>query len=151
MTDAEYDDDLNKHVSNVVFQLGTIARLFELRAISHDASKFLQPERSVFIKVVPKLKELTYGSDEYKENLKELGTALTHHYEENSHHPEHYEDGISGMTLVDLVEMLCDWIAATKRHADGDIDKSIEINSKRFDMSPQLVSIFKNTVDMLDA
>jgi hypothetical protein len=50
------------------------------------------------------------------------------------------------MNLFDILEMLIDWCAACKRHADGDINKSIEINTKRFNLSPQLVNIFKNTI-----
>ena len=50
------------------------------------------------------------------------------------------------MTLVDLVEMLCDWAAATERHADGDIIKSLEINGERFGMTEQLATILENTV-----
>lgn len=53
---------------------------------------------------------------------------------------------INGMNLFDLIEMFIDWCAACQRHADGDINKSIEINKDRFAMSPQLVQIFKNTV-----
>jgi hypothetical protein len=68
----------------------------------------------------------------------------------NPHHPEHYSDGIDGMNLLDLVEMVCDWKAATLRHDDGDIKKSVEINQKRFGMSDQLTKIIRNTVKLLD-
>lgn len=52
---------------------------------------------------------------------------------------------VDGMTLLDLVEMFCDWKAATERHADGSIVKSIQHNKGRFNISPQLVSILENT------
>ena len=51
-----------------------------------------------------------------------------------------------GMDLYDIIEMFCDWKAASKRNVDGSISKSIEIGQKRFNMSGQLVKIFKNTV-----
>ena len=57
--------------------------------------------------------------------------------------------GVEGMNLIDLLEMLCDWKAATMRHNDGDINRSIELNTSRFNLSPQLVSIFKNTLPLL--
>lgn len=57
--------------------------------------------------------------------------------------------GIHGMNLVDLLEMLCDWKAASERHNDGNIRRSIEINGKRFEMSPQLIRIFENSVDLV--
>ena len=50
---------------------------------------------------------------------------------------------------LDVVEMLCDWMVAVKRHEDGDIYKSIEINKERFGLSDQLVQILKNTVEKL--
>ena len=47
------------------------------------------------------------------------------------------------MTLFDLLEMLCDWVAAVRRHDNGDINKSLEINQKRFNISPQLQQILR--------
>jgi hypothetical protein len=59
--------------------------------------------------------------------------------------------GINGMTLIDLIEMICDWIAAGLRHADGDIFKSIKINKERFDISDQLTQILINTAEFLNS
>lgn len=56
-------------------------------------------------------------------------------------------NGIEDMTLLDLVEMLCDWKAASERHDDGNIRKSIEVNAERFNMTPQLRRIFENTIN----
>lgn len=53
---------------------------------------------------------------------------------------------IRGMNLISLLEMLCDWKAATLRHNDGDILKSIEINQRRFGYSDELKQILLNTV-----
>ena len=50
------------------------------------------------------------------------------------------------MNLVDLIEMLCDWKAATMRHNDGDIMKSIEINQERFGYGDEIKQIMINTV-----
>ena len=71
--------------------------------------------------------------------------ALMNHYAINSHHPEFYKNGVDGMDLMDLVEMFCDWKAATERHVDGSPENSIGINAKRFELSPQLEMIFRNT------
>ena len=119
------------------------------RANVHDNTKLENPEKELFDEYTPKLKDSTYGSDEYKDHLKGLKVALDHHYANNSHHPEHYPNGINGFDLFDLIEMFFDWKAATERHADGDIIKSIEINKKRFDMSDQLCDIFSNTAKKL--
>jgi phosphopentomutase len=116
-----------------------------LRVTHHDESKLQEPEKSMFDEFTPKLRDSTYGSDEYKGFLEQMGVALQHHYDNNRHHPEHFENGVDGMTLVDLVEMLADWKAATERHEDGDLARSLEIQQERFGLTPQLVSILRNT------
>lgn len=60
------------------------------------------------------------------------------------------DKGLHGMSLLDLTEMLCDWKAATLRHNDGDIRKSIEINQKRFGYSDELKRIFLNTLPEIE-
>lgn len=56
---------------------------------------------------------------------------------------------INSMDLVDIIEMLCDWYAATHRHDNGDIGKSIEMSEKRFGINEQLSQLFRNTIDQL--
>lgn len=116
------------------------------RASIHDNSKMESPEKELFDEYTPKLASCTYGSEEYKSFLTALKPALDHHYANNSHHPEHYPNGVNGMNLFDLIEMFLDWKAASERHNDGDIMRSIEINKERFGLSDQVVDILKNTV-----
>jgi hypothetical protein len=146
MSTYDSSKDTLEHIKRVSNLLGKMAMELMCRMQGHDSSKLRSPEKEVFDEYTPKLKGSTYGSDEYKVFLKEMGKALDNHYQFNHHHPEHYQRGIDDMDLIDLVEMICDWKAATERHADGSIDKSIVINKDRFHMSEQLVSIFQNTV-----
>jgi hypothetical protein len=143
-------DETMKHKDNVKNYLLFVSRVLELKGRKHDDSKLQEPEQSIFVKYTPKLRNCTYGSKEYKTFLKEMKPALDHHYKANPHHPEYYSNGIKGMNLLDLIEMFFDWMAATKRHADGDIRKSIEINKKRFGYDDLLAQIFNNTVDYID-
>lgn len=147
MYDSTYDT--RKHINRVGLYLAIFQGFLSNRADLHDASKLLPPEKETFDRVTPLLNDLTYGSDEYKETLASMQGALQHHYANNRHHPEHFEHGINDMNLIDVLEMLCDWKAASERHSDGDIYKSLEINRKRFGISDQLYQILKNTVDML--
>lgn len=139
------------HIKRVNELLGMAARELIRRGNIHDSSKLRSPEKEKFDELTPKLKSLTYGTEEYKESLKELGIALDHHYQNNSHHPQHYSNGVDGMDLFDIMEMFFDWKAATERMDNGDILQSIEINKERFKISDQLSNIFKNTVDSLYA
>jgi Family of unknown function (DUF5662) len=115
------------------------------RVTQHDRSKLDPAEKDTFDEYSPKLKASTYGSDEYKGFLAEMQVALDHHYATNRHHPEHFANGVDGMTLVDLVEMLCDWKAAGERHANGSMARSLEVQKDRFHLSDQLLSILTNT------
>ena len=117
------------------------------RAVHHDASKWSAEEYPLFEKATPKLAELVYGSEEYKENLDLIRPAIAHHQATNSHHPEYYPNGINGMDLMDLVEMLCDWKAAGERHVSGDIHRSIEYNVVRFGIEPQLATVLRNSAE----
>lgn len=53
------------------------------------------------------------------------------------------------MSLVDILEMLCDWKAASLRHNNGDIYESINFNAKRFRMSDTMRQILINTARAL--
>jgi len=198
--------DTHEHIAQVRgLVLGVAANLIE-RAHRHDRSKLEPPEVEVFDRVTPLLKDSTYGSDEYKGFLADMGEGLEHHYEVNDHHPEHFPageghevdvgtelafhpsgdeytvasavysgcdwtargeeadvrdaaalhesenfapGGIAEMNLIQLTEMLCDWIAATRRHADGDIRRSIDQNAERFGYGEEIQSLLHNTVDAI--
>lgn len=146
MNNYDSTADTLLHIKRVNQLLTEAASELIRRANVHDNSKLESPEKELFDEFTPKLKGTTYGSEEYKEYLKELKVALDHHYKNNTHHPEHYENGVNGFDLFDLIEMFFDWKAATERHADGDIMKSININKERFGIDEQICDIFKNTV-----
>jgi hypothetical protein len=167
--------DTLDHIRTVQEYLARVVFSFHTRMIYHDKSKLESPEREVFDEFTPKLKGSTYGSEEYRQFLEHMRPALEHHYANNSHHPEHFgylecagcfkrwpkdflgpcdrcgytqlqlRPDVKGMSLLDLTEMLCDWKAATLRHADGDLRRSIEINQERFEYSDEMKSILLNT------
>jgi hypothetical protein len=117
------------------------------RAVHHDLSKTESPEREAFDEHTPTLQTLTYGTEEYRAELRAMKPAVEHHYRANRHHPQHFPDGVAGMTLVDLAEMLADWKAAGERHGANDIGlrASLEIQRDRFGLSEQLYAILQNT------
>lgn len=145
---------LEKHLADTVEHRQKVQQILasfiaELtqRSIHHDDTKFEEPEAPLFAEVVDQLATLTYNSPKYKECLEKLKPALDHHYAKNTHHPQHYQDGIDGMDLMDLVEMIADWKASTERHNTGNIDKSMEVNRTRFKIDDQLYKILQNTVE----
>lgn len=143
----DYDStaDTLKHALRVGELMGQPIMELVDRSVRHDRSKTEEPELAIFNEFTPKLRGSTYGSEEYKGYLEAMGEALRHHYKVNRHHPEHFSDGIAGMTLVDLIEMLADWRAATERHADGSLVRSLRIQKDRFGISDQLAAVLWNT------
>jgi len=142
------DDVMRETVAHVrrvgCLMLDAISNL-QHRAVTHDDSKFSPEEFESFATETPNLKGLSYGSDEYRAALSRIKPAITKHYERNNHHPEHYVDGFDGMSLLDLIEMLADWKAASERHADGSLGKSIRHNAGRFGYDEKMVGLLSRT------
>ena len=150
MTVAECQVETQKHIEHVRKYVRFMIDKIDLRGVKHDASKLESPEVEVFAEYTSKLNNTAFGSDEYYANLEKMKPALDHHYASNRHHPEHFVNGINDMTLVDIIEMFCDWKASTLRHNDGNLLKSIETNAERFNIEGQLKQIFLNTARMID-
>lgn len=148
MTDST--QDTRDHISKVQARIAEIQAALDERAALHDRSKLEEPEKSGYDQLVTRLADVQYGTDAYRAALAEGKPAIDHHYAVNSHHPEHWPNGVNDMSLLDVVEMLCDWKAASERTKQGSIASSLIHNKERFGLSDQLASILTNTVRELD-
>ena len=150
MTTAECQVETMKHIEKVRKYLRIFTDKLTARGVNHDATKLEPPEVELFAEYTPKLATTEYNSEEYKQCLTSLKIALDHHYATYRHHPEHFSNGINDMNLIDIMEMLADWKAASERQHNGNLLTSIEQNAVRFKMSDQLKQILLNTVKTLD-
>jgi hypothetical protein len=141
--------DALKHVEAVRLILSTLCSQITRRGQEHDRSKLLEPELSGYAEIIPKLKKVEYGSEGYLRLVKELSPATKHHTSINRHHPEFFDRGVDDMNLIDLIEMVADWKAASLR-SNSSFTDGLEINRKRFNLTPQLTRIIANTADMLE-
>lgn len=137
--------DLIDHKRRVGGYLQKVANALFQRAVVHDNSKFSPEEYEPYEEAFPELQKYAYGTEEFKAALRKIKPAINHHYKNNSHHPEYYEAGISQMDLLDLIEMVCDWKAASER-SQKDIFTGLEMNRERFKIDDQLYCIIKNTI-----
>jgi hypothetical protein len=147
MPKAAYDSraETLAHVHHVRDNIDVFVSAMLRRGSVHDASKLSDVEKPVFDEVLPLLKGITYGSPEWLAVVDRAAPALVHHYRHNSHHPEHYGNrGIAGMDLFDVVEMMCDWMAAARRNPEDGV--KIDYNVRQFGIEPQLASILANTL-----
>jgi hypothetical protein len=146
--EAKFDSsyDAMAHIAIIRQVVDKMVSELQLRGQNHDSSKFEEPEKSQNDYYIPLLKKVVFGSPEYTElnNRRKQDIGLLHHFQANRHHPEHFENGIRDMTLIDIMEMFCDWYAASKR-SDSDFPSGAKYNADRFNMSDDLYQIFMNT------
>lgn len=141
--------EIHDHITKVRRHLLNIAEELLERAHTHDASKFRPPEVEEYLDYEPVVETIPYGTPDNLAARVALRTpGETHHYKVSRHHPEHFQDGILGMTLVDLAEMLCDWKAASDTSGFG-LVASIEANQERFGYGDELKRVLLNTAETL--
>jgi hypothetical protein len=139
-----------KHIARVELLLHMAADELMRRGRKHDASKFTAEEMGPLAEMqalIDREGQAPFGSEEYKRRTALLKPMLEHHYARNSHHPEHYPNGVAGMDLFDLVEMFFDWKAASERGEEPAMNLSAAC--ERFKAEPMLRSILENTADRL--
>lgn len=117
------------------------------RGNEHDNSKFEPEEFPYYTAAIDDFNKHPFGSAGYNKAKESLGDAVKHHYAHNRHHPEYFDNGVNGMNLIDLLEMLCDWKSATQNHPEkpGDMRKSIAWATEKYKISPELAQILYNT------
>lgn len=147
----ETTKEILSHIGDVGVLISRIAGKLGMRIPSHDRSKFDPVEFGPLLEMTSLIRregKADYGTPEYKVRTAMLGPMLEHHYAENRHHPEHFANGIHGMTLVDLTEMFCDWCAAAQaRNTDATVNFSY--SAEKYKIPEMLVDIFRNTADEL--
>lgn len=137
--------EIYKHRNRIKTLISGFIYELNRRIEDHDKSSFETQERSLLDDIVA-LGELQCGSEEYNKLKESIDNK--HHHASNSHHPEYFKFGIDGMSLLDLIEMLCDWKAIAAEHR-CDFDQVLSENIKRFNISPQLESVIRNTIKEL--
>ena len=138
---------IRKHILS--FQKHMLKSIINLqnRMIIHDDSKYGGNELELVLGKYD-LDSSEFGTPSYDEQLKKVYNSLSNHYNNNSHHPQYYENGVDDMSIFDLLEMLNDWYAASENGIG--IDKSIEFNSKRFNIDNSIVRLLRNTVKEIE-
>lgn len=147
MNNYDCTNDTLDHRARVAFWLEWLTDILPDRALRHDESKLHPPEKEFFDNYIPLLKESKFGSIEYEDARLKLAEGLEHHYRKNPHHPEHFSNGISGMTIWDLTEMIADWMASASTKPES---MNLSYLQERFNIDDQLMSIIRNTLFQAD-
>jgi len=145
LKEAKYRTRVGEHVLQVHNNLERFCEKLDDRGAHHDLSKLQEPEFSIFMNGQEGFENVMFGTPEYKTHCKTILPAIRHHHAHNSHHPEFHIDGVKGMSLVDVVEMVCDWKAASDREGN-DFNITLEICLEKYIESLELRSIIRHTV-----
>ena len=124
-------DWYREHAKNLYYE----PKLKEL-GILHDSSKLNdQLEKEGYIKMNIELKKVEYGTEDYKKIMNKYNDIIQLHYQNNPHHPEHYSEGYNGMTILNKIEMVCDWCAVIQvKKLYDTYEKSFNFNKQRFNI-----------------
>ena len=106
-------EDTKKHRANIMQVYFELNSEMNDRIIHHDLSKLHEPEKSGYDELVPRLRATKFGTPEYYEARDAMAEITSHHYKENRHHPEHFENGYHDMNLLDFMEHIMDCYAAS--------------------------------------
>ena len=141
--------DIILHVGEVQENIEEFTSELKKRGLAHDRTKFLALEFDAFVSTREDFKRANYGSEEYKRCVDEAHGAVVHHHENNRHHTHYHKNGIDDMNMIDIIEMVCDWKAASRRSPDMDFAGSIDHAFKKYGVGKQLGRILKNTFEQL--
>lgn len=131
------------HLRGVQSWMRHVVTLWVARMVTHDQSKYSTPELPL-IHEKARLDSLPFNTPEYHAALAKIKEAVKAHYECNAHHPEHYPDGVLDMSLLDLLEMICDWRVAAEMNGT-ELTESFDSCVERFKIPPDLRRILLNT------
>lgn len=126
---------LLRHHRQVSYLLRELARQLENRADLHDLSVLELDEFEGRVEIQHVARKYPYDSPEYRESIKD-NTSLQLHYSRNSHHPEHYPNGVDGMSFIDFIEMTIDWLGASRTYRNTSFEDGLKDQIRRFKLQP---------------
>lgn len=107
-------------------------RALLVRSVCHDLSKYRRDETRAFVALALLPPGTPPGSAEHRAVVAAFDRQVELHYARNRHHPEHHAGGYPAMSEVDRIEMVADWLAASRRRPGGSIDRSIAEHADRY-------------------
>lgn len=140
---------IQNHISGVRRRVTLVCTALMNRAITHDNSKYSEKELNAHISMTDEMDGVKYGTDTYYAIKRRYESLSAEHSANNRHHPEHHPNGIDDMNLVDVIEMLCDWLTGSE-NTGTPVERSLEINEEHYNVSPQLMNLLRNTIRDFD-
>ena len=138
-----------RHQALVSARLRELARHLEKRADLHDLSKYRFDEFEGFVQINQVARKYPYGSKEYMESIKD-NNVVDLHFGRNRHHPEYHANEVNDMTLIDIIEMVCDWSGAAETYGTNTFRDSLGKQIKRFDLTSEQLYLIELIADFFN-
>lgn len=122
--------DATRHKFWVMWYILKACMVLFRRGLLHDLSKYSARETASFKDWTLATRGLTYGTEEYKRATARFAKDDEIHYSVNKHHPQYWPGGVKDMSPIDQLEMLCDWMAKSRKGIG--IIASIKANAAKF-------------------
>lgn len=145
-SECDFLTDTLIHISEVQEYLEVFCSELRARGIRHDRSKLQEPEFSIFVSTRDQFKKANYGTPEYDAVLDAAQEAVDHHHQNNRHHVAYFPSGIQDMNLLDIIVMICDWKAASRRSPDLSFFDSLPKAFLKYKIPAFLQTIILNTI-----
>ena len=138
------------HINEVQEAIEEISSEIKKRGLLHDLTKFQPCEFDAFASTRERFKKANYGTSEYQALCEEVKPAIDHHYVNNRHHTGYHKNGINDMNLIDIIEMVADWKAASRRSPDKTLEDTLHYAFAKNKIQDQLAKIITNTLKDLN-
>lgn len=139
--------DTYEHKMRVQIIMNQLSREFMKRGRTHDNSKLKSPEKEAYEEMHEKLKNAKIGTPQY-DDIMQGNVAVGLHYKNNDHHPQHFEHGIFDMNLVQIMDMLTDWVAASDAKRTNVVELLPTLMEQN-GIPENYYMVFKNTLEYL--
>ena len=144
---------LSIHKTAVEISMNKLAKRIRIRGSRHDNSAMSGLEHAIG-SMYSKHKLPTHWISDpttLGNYPKDIQSAIKSHYENNDHHPEHFENGMYDMNIIQLTEMICDVFETLRENgvSQSDVHHHIEHMCNNYNIAEPLSSIIKNTIVQL--
>lgn len=136
------------HINRVRKWMSAFIAALENRSATHDQSKLEENEILGWIQMDQEPR-YDYGTLEYTSKKERYSWLFDKHYAANRHHPEYFEihkNKEAEMDLIDLIEMICDWVSYKDDIRYTEASKLVEVQCDRFGFSEELKQLMINTI-----
>lgn len=139
------EEYISGHISRVQKWISKFSTILYIRGLNHDRSKLCEPELSMW-KKMDEEPRYPYGTKEYQEKLNRYQELFKLHYKRNKHHPEHWSGYYLEMDLIDIIEMLCDWLGYKEDITIEEAEALIDQQCRRYNFNNTFRALLFNTL-----